>query len=303
MYGRVVGVTVLGVGGHLVTVEAFVGRGLPSLVFTGSPRRLGERCARPRASGRRERRPRMAAPARGREPRARQPPQGRAGTRSPVAVGVLAATSQVPAPAVVGYAFAGELSLKGELLPTPGILSVAIAAARAGLNGVVVPAANAREAAQIGSLRIVAAATLADVARFLQGAWDPSRSRYRGDRARRGVEGRPRRGPRTGAGPSRPRGRGRRWAQPPHDRTAGRRQNDARPASGHDPPGALARGGAGSDAVALRGRAPGRPRRAHDASVPRAPSLGVDRRSPRRRIDVPASGRGEPGSPRGPVLG
>ncbi|MGZ5128975.1 MAG: magnesium chelatase domain-containing protein, partial [Actinomycetota bacterium] len=37
MYGRVLGVTVLGVGGHLVTVEAFVGRGLPSLTFTGLP--------------------------------------------------------------------------------------------------------------------------------------------------------------------------------------------------------------------------------------------------------------------------
>ena len=79
----------------------------------------------------------------------------------------------MPAPAVVGYAFAGELSLKGELLPTPGILSVAIAAARAGLNGVVVPAANALEAAQIGSLRVVGAATLADVAGFLRGTWEP----------------------------------------------------------------------------------------------------------------------------------
>src|ERR1044071_3771097 len=37
MYGRVVGVTVLGVGGHPVTVEAHVGRGLPSLTFTGLP--------------------------------------------------------------------------------------------------------------------------------------------------------------------------------------------------------------------------------------------------------------------------
>ena len=37
MYGRVVGVTVLGVGGHLVTVEAHVGRGLPSLTLTGLP--------------------------------------------------------------------------------------------------------------------------------------------------------------------------------------------------------------------------------------------------------------------------
>ena len=37
MYGRVIGVTVLGVGGHPVTVEAFVGRGLPSLTVTGLP--------------------------------------------------------------------------------------------------------------------------------------------------------------------------------------------------------------------------------------------------------------------------
>jgi magnesium chelatase family protein len=37
MYGRVVGVTVLGVGGHLVTVEAYIGRGLPSMTLTGLP--------------------------------------------------------------------------------------------------------------------------------------------------------------------------------------------------------------------------------------------------------------------------
>src|SRR5512132_2560791 len=37
MYGRVRGMTVLGVGGHPVTVEAFVGRGLPSLTLTGLP--------------------------------------------------------------------------------------------------------------------------------------------------------------------------------------------------------------------------------------------------------------------------
>jgi magnesium chelatase family protein len=173
MYGRVVGVTVLGVGGHLVTVEAFVGRGLPSLVFTGLPG-ASVNDARDRV--------RPAVESAGLEWPLRRVVVNLApaslrkdgpGLDLPVAVGVLAATAQVPAPAVVGYAFAGELSLKGELLPTPGILSVAIAAARAGLKGVVVPAANALEAAQIGSLRIVAASTLADVARFLQGGWDP----------------------------------------------------------------------------------------------------------------------------------
>ena len=35
MYGRVNGVTVVGVRGHLVAVEAHVGRGLPSLTLTG----------------------------------------------------------------------------------------------------------------------------------------------------------------------------------------------------------------------------------------------------------------------------
>ena len=130
----------LGVGGHLVTVEAYVGRGLAVARLHGTSGRIGERRPRPRPAGGRERRARMAAPARGGQPRARRASARRVpGLDLPVAVGVLTATGQVPAPAVVGYAFAGELSLKGELLPTPGILSVAIAAARAGLRGVVVP--------------------------------------------------------------------------------------------------------------------------------------------------------------------
>ena len=37
MYGRVAAIALVGVGGHRVTVEAFVGRGLPSLSFTGLP--------------------------------------------------------------------------------------------------------------------------------------------------------------------------------------------------------------------------------------------------------------------------
>ena len=163
----------LGVGGHLVTVEAYVGRGLPSLIFTGLPG-AAVNDARDRV--------RPAVESAGLEWPLRRVVVNLApaslrkdgpGLDLPVAVGVLAATTQVPAQAVVGFAFAGELSLKGELLPTPGILSVAIAAARAGLAGVVVPAANAIEAAQIESLRVVGAATLADVAGFLRGTWDP----------------------------------------------------------------------------------------------------------------------------------
>jgi magnesium chelatase family protein len=169
-----VGVTVLGVGGHLVTVEAYVGRGLPSLIFTGLPG-AAVNDARDRV--------RPAVESSGLEWPLRRVVVNLApanlrkdgpGLDLPMAAAVLTATAQVPAASVMGYAFAGELSLKGELLPTPGIISVAIAAARAGLTGVVVPVANAVEAAQIDSLRVVGAATLAEVAGFLRGTWEPA---------------------------------------------------------------------------------------------------------------------------------
>lgn len=173
MYGRVLGVTVLGVGGHLVTVEAHVGRGLPSLTLTGLPgaavRDASERI-------------RPAVESQGFEWPLRRVVVNLApgnlrkegpGLDLPVATGVLAATAQVPSTLLARFALAGELSLKGELMPTPGVLSVAIAAARAGLDGVVVPAVNALEAAQVDELRVVATATLADAVGFLKGTWQP----------------------------------------------------------------------------------------------------------------------------------
>jgi len=174
MYGRVVGVTVVGVGGYPVTVEAFVGRGLPSLTVTGLPGATVQ-------DGRDRIRPAVEhaglewplrrtvvnlAPGNLRK-------EG-AGLDLPIAVSVLAATAQVPAKALAGLVFFGELSLKGEVLPTPGVISVAIAAARHRLAGVVVPIANAAEAAQVDGLRVVGVATLQDAVGFLRGTWRPA---------------------------------------------------------------------------------------------------------------------------------
>ena len=135
MYGRVLGVTVLGVGGHLVTVEAHVGRGLPSLTLTGLPgaavRDATDRI-RPAVEGAGLEWPlrRVVVNLAPGNLRKEGP-----GLDLPVAMGVLAATAQVPSTFLARYAFAGELSLKGELMPTPGVLSVAIEAARKGLEG------------------------------------------------------------------------------------------------------------------------------------------------------------------------
>jgi magnesium chelatase family protein len=175
MYGRVIGVAVVGVEGHLVGVEAHIGRGLPALFLTGLPG-ASVQDARERV--------RPAVESSGLEWPLRRvvvnlsPATLRKegpGLDLPIAMGVLAASGQVPARLLDGYAFAGELSLKGSLMPTPGVLSVAIAAARARLEGVVVPEANGGEAALVEGLRVVAAPSLARTVEFLRGEWQPPR--------------------------------------------------------------------------------------------------------------------------------
>src|SRR5206468_8909695 len=86
----------------------------------------------------------------------------------PIAMSVLSATAQVPPRASPRYAFAGELSLKGGLVAVPGVLSIAMAAARARLEGIVVPAANAGEAGLVEGLRVVGAESLGEVVEFLR---------------------------------------------------------------------------------------------------------------------------------------
>jgi magnesium chelatase family protein len=173
VYGRVLGVAVLGIEGHLVTVEAHVGRGLPSLTLTGLPG--------PAVQDARER-VRPAVESSGLEWPLRRVVVNLApaalrkegpGFDLPIALGVLVASAQVPGARAAPYAFCGELSLRGELVGTPGILAVAMAASRAGLRGVVVPRANAPEAALVEGLEVVGAPSLAAVVGFLRGTWSP----------------------------------------------------------------------------------------------------------------------------------
>src|SRR3954451_19919767 len=161
MYGRAMGMTVVGVGGWPVTVEAFVGRGLPSLIVTGLPGATVQD-ARERI--------RPAVEHAGLEWPLRRVVvnlaagnlrKDGAGLDLPIAVSVLAATRQVPSDRVTGVVLAGELSLRGEVLPTPGILSMVIAAVRARFRTVLVPEANAVEAAQVGGIDVVAGGTFA----------------------------------------------------------------------------------------------------------------------------------------------
>jgi magnesium chelatase family protein len=96
-----------------------------------------------------------------------------------IAVGVLAASGQVPVTALEHCALCGELSLSGELRPVRGALATALGARRAGYSRLLVPSDNAAEAALAqqaalpGRLDIHGIPTLERLADMLHGRWTP----------------------------------------------------------------------------------------------------------------------------------
>ncbi|MDR2452480.1 MAG: YifB family Mg chelatase-like AAA ATPase [Candidatus Accumulibacter sp.] len=86
----------------------------------------------------------------------------------PIALGILAASNQIPDKAFDDYEFAGELSLSGGLRPIRGALAMVLAAGRRG-GGFVLPRESAREAALARDARILAAESLLEVCAHLSG--------------------------------------------------------------------------------------------------------------------------------------
>lgn len=86
----------------------------------------------------------------------------------PIAVAILAAAGVVPRHDAARVAIVGELSLDGAVLPTRGVLPVAMGLQRQGVDALLLPAANAAEAAVVEALRVVPIATLAEAVARLQ---------------------------------------------------------------------------------------------------------------------------------------
>ena len=87
----------------------------------------------------------------------------------PIALGILAASGQIPLEALRGVECLGELGLTGELRPVDGVLPAALAAAAAGRR-LIVPAANGAEAALAAGVEACTARTLLEVCGHLSGA-------------------------------------------------------------------------------------------------------------------------------------
>ncbi len=87
----------------------------------------------------------------------------------PTALALLAALNQIKSNKLEKYAFIGELSLDGTLRPVRGVLPIAIAAWKDGLDGLILPPENAEEAAVIDGLNVFPVSSLNEIVNFLEG--------------------------------------------------------------------------------------------------------------------------------------
>jgi magnesium chelatase family protein len=86
-----------------------------------------------------------------------------------IAIGILASTEQLYAPELHKYMFVGELSLDGEVKSVNGILPMAICARNEGVENLVLPIANADEAAVVKNLNILPVKNIYDIINHLSG--------------------------------------------------------------------------------------------------------------------------------------
>ena len=94
----------------------------------------------------------------------------------PIAIGILAASGQLPKERLDQYEFAGELALTGELRPIRGALAMTYRADGSG-RAFVLPAESADEAALVGEASVYGAGNLLDVCAHLAGREQLGRQR------------------------------------------------------------------------------------------------------------------------------
>lgn len=87
----------------------------------------------------------------------------------PIAIGLLAASGQIKTAPLAKYMMLGELSLDGTLQPIKGTLPIAIQARKDGFKGLLLPHANALEAAIVSDLEVIPIKHILDATQFLDG--------------------------------------------------------------------------------------------------------------------------------------
>lgn len=87
----------------------------------------------------------------------------------PIALGMIAAAQEIDRDLFADFCFVGELALSGGVRAVKGVLPVAIEARRQRKRALVVPEANAREAAMVSGIEIYGAHNLREIFQFVTG--------------------------------------------------------------------------------------------------------------------------------------
>jgi magnesium chelatase family protein len=157
---RLKSAVIIGIEAHLVSVEVDVSYGLPSFKIVGLPD-ISVRESRDRVrsairnSGFEFPPHRLTvnlAPA--------DLPKAGSSFDLPIALAVLTASGQLPEGEPTNLVVLGELSLDGCIHSARGVLAIAASAQRSGARGLVVPVANAAEAALVAGLPVMPVDTL-----------------------------------------------------------------------------------------------------------------------------------------------
>jgi len=162
--GRTHSVSLLGLQGAIVGIEAHIASGLPGFTIIGLPdaalRQARDRVVAAAANSGLDlpvtRTTVNLSPA-------ALPKQGSAFDLS-IALACLAAARLVDGESIDRVVHLGELGLDGRLRPIAGILPAVVAAAKAGRPTVMVPTGNREEAELVPGIRVVAVASLRDAA-------------------------------------------------------------------------------------------------------------------------------------------
>ncbi|MGH7899631.1 MAG: YifB family Mg chelatase-like AAA ATPase, partial [Candidatus Binatia bacterium] len=167
MLATVLSSALRGIEATLVEVEVDLGRGLPQLNIVGLPEpAVRESRERVRSAIRNsgyefpsERTTINLAPADVRK-------EGSA-YDLPIALGLLAASGKLPCERLKEHVILGELSLDGRVKPIRGALPIAAGASARGARSLILPAANAREAALVPGIDVYGVESLGEAFEFL----------------------------------------------------------------------------------------------------------------------------------------
>ncbi len=169
MVSRIQGSVVVGIDASLVEVEVDVSPGLPSFTIVGLPEtsvresreRVKSAIANSGYAFPDDRITVNLAPA--------HVKKTGTGFDLPIALGILCANRTISDGMRSQYLILGELSLDGRIKPVTGALCMAIAAREAGIQGVVVPSLNRREASVVEGISVFAVKTLSEALEFIKG--------------------------------------------------------------------------------------------------------------------------------------